>query len=431
MLFSESFRGHGHPGGDLRRLMNLWEVRQRFCGEPLDDIAGSVEGALERLRALDDLPAGSKILVTAGSRGIADIPTVLREVCGKLTARGFRVSILGAMGSHGGGTESGQRAVLESLGITPSAVGVPVITSCDVQRLGQTDRGLSVYCDPRAMEADGIVLVNRIKSHTTARGDIESGLVKKLVVGLGHQAGAESFHQCGPAAMSDELEAMARIVLGRVRLVGGIGLVENAVGSLHTIEGVPPAELFARERRLLALSKDLAPRLPFDEADVLVIREMGKNFSGTGVDTGVIGRYRVEGAADDQDPRIARICALDLSRASHGNATGVGLVDLITYRLAREIDPEPTYTNVLASTLTMRAMIPIIMRNDADAIGASLASAAIPPTRDPKLALIDNTRDLERLWISQGLRGALFGDVSIADDPIAVQFDASGTLRQP
>ncbi|MFP4200488.1 MAG: hypothetical protein ACLFS8_03620, partial [Clostridia bacterium] len=379
------------------------------------------------------LRSGSRIIVTAGSRGIAHIARILRRVCLGLRDAGMDPVVLGAMGSHGGGTREGQMEVLRSLGIDEVGVGVPVVTSSEAVALGRTERGLTVYCDPLALRADGVIAVNRVKSHTTARGPIESGLVKKLVVGLGHRAGAESFHQCGPAAMSGELEEMAGIVLEHLPFLGGIALVENAYEQLHTVEWVRPDGLFERERALLRLSKELAPALPFDEADVLVIKTMGKDYSGTGVDTRVIGRYRVQGEADASSPAISRICALDLSQASHGNATGIGLVDLVTRRLAAKVDPNATYTNVLTSTLTMRAMLPMVMRSDEDAVRAAIASAAVPPSRPLRLAVIENTLQMKRLWVSPGLIDQVErrAHVSAPGREVALRFDDDGCLVAP
>ncbi|MFO7941454.1 MAG: lactate racemase domain-containing protein [Bacillota bacterium] len=432
MLLSQDFQGYTYGGELLQGWERLIEIQQQFDTDAIRDLESAVDDSMARLNTRN-LPEGSRVIVTAGSRGIAHIPRVLGRVCLRLREAGMEPMVLGAMGSHGGGTREGQMEVLRSLGIDSVSVGAPVETSSETVAVGRTRRGLTVYCDPMALRADGVIAVNRIKSHTTARGPIESGLVKKLVVGLGHRAGAESFHQCGPAAMSEELEEMAGILLSHLPFLGGLALVENAHKELHTVEWVPPAELFERERALLCLSKDLTPALPFDAADVLVVKLMGKDYSGTGVDTGVIGRYRVQGEPDASSPLISRICVLDLSDASHGNATGIGLVDLVTRRLAGKVDPEATYTNVLTSTLTMRAMLPMVMRTDEDAVGATIASAAVPPSRPLRLAVIDNTLELERLWVSPGLLDQVErrSYVKMAGREIAAEFDEDGDLITP
>ena len=433
MTLLGEYPGFSYTGERRGEPLRLFEVRQRFPASGLSDIEGAVVDSMCALDLAGRVEPGARIVVTAGSRGIAAIPRILAGVCTALRELGADPVVLGAMGSHGGGTDAGQLEVLHSLGITADSVGAPVVTASETVELGRTNRGLMVHCDPLALEADGVIVVNRVKSHTTARGSIQSGIVKKLVVGLGHRPGAESFHQCGPAAMSEELEDMARIALESLPFLGGIAIVENAHEEPHRIEGIRPPELFSRERELLVLSRSLSPTLPFPGADVLVVQSVGKNYSGTGVDTGVIGRYRVQGEPDSSLPSIARICALDLSPESHGNATGIGLLDLVTRRLAAKVDPEPTYTNVLASTLTMRAMLPMVMRTDEDAVWASVASAAVPPTRDVKLAVIRNTLDLETLWVT----GALLEDTEMREGMRAstesrpVTFSNDGVMEYP
>ncbi len=431
MFLSPDYEGFTYDGEKRGDPLTLKLVSQDFDDSAIEDLDSAVNAAIERMRPGERLDPGSRVLVTAGSRGISNIAGILRRVCAHLIELGMRPSILGAMGSHGGGTDAGQGEMLASLGITEESVGVPIITSSKAVPVGRTKRGLTVYCDPLVLEVDGIVAVNRVKAHTTARGDIQSGIVKKLVVGLGHRPGAESFHQCGPAAMSEELREMAGHVLDAIPFLGGVGLVENADGATHTVRGIRPEELFEAESELLQLSKSLSPRLPFSEADVLVVRTMGKNFSGTGVDTGVVGRYRVQGEPDLPEPRISRICALDLSEESHGNATGIGLVDMVTRRLASEVDLHPTYTNVLTSTLTMRAMIPMIMASDRDAVWGSVASASVPPSRGVRLAIIENTLDLENLWVSEALAEDLDQGARLDGTEAQLAFDEDGNLISP
>lgn len=433
MLLSEGFQGFRFRGEREGEPLKVLAVRQSFDDTRVSDVKSSVSSAVAALGFQGQLRPGARIMVTAGSRGIASITEILRAVCSEIRGMGYEPTVIGAMGSHGGGTVEGQLEVLESLGITESSVRAPVITSTRAVEVGRTSTGQPVYTDPLAAEADGVVAVNRVKPHTTARGDIQSGLVKMLVVGLGHQVGAESFHRAGPATMSEELKQMAGHVVESIPFLGGLAIVENAQKKPYCIEPVKPPELIAKERELLKLATDLLPRLPFSAADVLIVRSMGKNYSGTGVDTNVVGRHRVHGQADTDSPSISKLAVLDLSEESHGNATGIGLADFITSRLISKVDLEATYTNVFASTLTMRAMIPMIMKTDEDAVWASIASSNLSPGQKVRLALIDNTLNLGRFWVTPALAQEIESSdtVEVNPDLSEVRFDADGTLICP
>ncbi len=410
----------------------LWEIEQQFDGQAVDDLPAAAQEAMQHLQVAEQVRAGDRILVGAGSRGIAGIVPVLRAVCARLQDLGAEPFILGAMGSHGGDTCAGQREVLQSLGITEQAVGAPIQTSIEVTPVGETSLGRTIYCDPQALEADGVLVVNRVKPHTLASGDIQSGLIKMLVVGLGHRQGAESFHQTDPPQLTEHLCEMGEVIASRIPLIGGIAVVENAHKEPYCIEGVPADALLARERELLQLASDLMPTLPFEFAHSLIVREAGKNYSGTGMDTKVIGRIRVP-EVPEPPPFIRQLAALDLTSESHGNATGVGLADFITRRFAEKMDLHATYVNSFSSTVISRAMLPMIMQSDRDAVWGAMSADNRAPGEPRRMAVIDNTLELERLWVSAALYEDIRGrdDVQLTGRRAALGFDDSGRLCSP
>lgn len=388
----------------IEALPTLIPMRQRFDGTKIYDVPSSVRESLMELKIEERIESGDRIILTAGSRGISCIPQVLHEICNYLKACKAEPVILGSMGSHGGDTVEGQREVLASLGITEESMGAKIVTSTDAVSVGETSKGYPVYCDPIVLESKGLLVVNRIKAHTTMSGRIESGIHKMMVVGLGHRLGAESFHSIEPLHLVDNVIEAGQILMKKTPFMGALGVVENAFDEPALIEAMSsPEEVEVKERELLKRAKEWMPGLPFSSADALIVQKMGKNYSGTGLDTNVIGRIRVQYLPDSQSPIIKKIAVLDLTEESHGNATGLGLADFITERFIEKVHLESTYINVFTSTLTMRGMIPIIMREDLDAICAAIKSSNPSPNNGIKLAVIQNTLELERLWVTPSL----------------------------
>jgi len=343
---------------------------------------------------------GRRIAVTAGSRGIRDVVAVLRGAVAHLRACGADPVIIAAMGSHGGGTREGQRRVLTHLGITDAAVGAPISTTMDAEVVGRTPDGLAAYCDRVAANCDGILVVNRIKPHTAFSEPFGSGLMKMLAVGLGKVEGASQIHRQGPGVMADAIQAIARVHLDRGTVVGGVAIIENAYDETAIIEAVPPERLVDRERTLFERARALLPGLPVDDLDVLVVDEVGKNYSGTGMDTNVIGRMRIPGLPEPAAPRIGRIVALRLSSASEGNAQGIGLADLTTQRLVDAIDRQATYLNTITSTYLLRGFIPVTLLSDREAIATALDTLGIADPASARMIRISNTLHLEHLRAS-------------------------------
>ncbi|HYG57801.1 MAG TPA: hypothetical protein VD902_07000, partial [Symbiobacteriaceae bacterium] len=372
---------------------------------------------------------GMRVAITAGSRGITGVVQLLATVAGYLRELGAEPVVVAAMGSHGGGTPEGQMAVLESLGITEAAVGAAISTAVDATVIGQTAGGLTVYADAFAARCDGILAINRVKPHTSFHGPLESGLAKMLVVGLGKAPGARQFHSLGAERLSGALADIGRVLLDRLPVLGGVAVLENGREETADLVPVTPGEILDREPELLERARALLPRLPVDALDLLVVEEMGKNFSGTGMDTNVIGRMGIVGVPDGE-PVIARIAVLDLSEASHGNANGMGLADFITRRFQEKIDFAATYLNTLTATFVQRAKMPIALESDRAVLEAALGTLGGPSPDLVRAVQIPNTLMLERFLCSPAVLRELEGHpgVEVLGEAGPWEFDAAGRL---
>ncbi len=373
-------------------------VRQSFFAGAALDTAATVTAGLAGL----DFPSlkGKKIALTAGSRGIKAMVEVLRAAVRFLVASGAEPFIVPAMGSHGGATAAGQVSVLESLGITQDSVGAPVKSSMDVVPLGTTKHGLDVFCDRLAFEADGIVVINRIKVHNVFKAPYESGLAKMMVIGLGKHKGAVATHHHGFERFGEMMPGAAELVIGRAPILCGIGIVEDGYGNLGTVEVLPPESILAREPELLLEAKRTMGRLLMPEIDVLIVDEIGKDISGGGMDANVTGRSPL-GLPGFNAPPIQRIIVRGLSEATCGNAIGIGLADLTTRACAERIDPAVTYTNALTAHSLLSPKIPVVCENDREALSTALRILRGGVPKSPKIVRIVNTKDLENIWMSE------------------------------
>jgi len=380
-------------------LPDVYEIEQQFDATNVAHIQKAVFSALDESGAAASLRPGARIAVTAGSRGIRNNVKMLRAAVDWLKVKGASPFIIGAMGSHGGGTAAGQKELLASLGVTEESVGCPVITSDDTTLVGTTSKGHKVFCDSIAFESDGIVLLNRVKPHTSFRGPIESGLCKMMTVGLGKARGATYVHMLGSLGMVEAIPSMAEVFLASGKVIAGVAVLENAFDETAEITGLNPGKILTTEPLLLEKARAMMPSLPADKIDVLVVGEMGKNFSGTGMDTNILGRFRLEELPDPETPKIKRVVVLNLSPESHGNATGSGLADVVTTRIAKEYDRKSSYLNCLTSTFLGRAALPPAMDNDWAAIGLA-ASGIVENTKDLKLMMIRNTLRVDRVYVS-------------------------------
>lgn len=407
----------------------LVNIRQTFSRPLVEDVPGAVLAELKRLNIANQL-AGKRIGITGGSRGIQNIVPILRQVVQYIKEQGGEPCLLAAMGSHGGGTEAGQKEVLDSLGLTEAMLGAAVVTCAESEIIGHTREGIPAYIVKSALKLDGILVVNRVKTHTSFKGQVESGLVKKLVVGLGGPQGAKQFHGFGSTELSRLLVEIGEVLLAKLPVLGGLAIIENAYEETALIQGVVTAEFIQEESRLLAYSKSLMPSLPVDDIDILLIGEMGKNFSGTGIDTNIIGRTRIQGVTEPLSPSVKRIVVLDLSEESHGNATGIGLADFVTQRLVEKMDRQATYLNCLTSTFVIRAATPIHYADDKalmEAVQYSLSSIA---PENLRVVAIPNTLFLTECLVSEPVARqlAVRTGVTIAGEAKPLAFDSQNRL---
>ena len=394
---------------------------------PTVETPGTVRSCVKGL--ITHRPNMPRLAVTAGSRGIPGVEEIVRATVDALLELGAAPQIISSMGSHGGATSEGQRSLLAHLGITEESIGAPVLTDMDVVELGRTPSGLIAYCDRNAAECDGILVVNRVKPHTGFSEPFGSGLLKMLAVGLGKVPGASQIHRQGPAQMARAIEEIAQVFLDSGKVIGGLAIIEDAHGEIAKIVPVRPEEMIAKERELFREAKGLLPRLPVDDLDLLIVDEIGKNYSGSGMDVNVIGRWRLPGMPEPETPRIKRIVALRLSPESEGNAQGVGLADFVTRRLVDAIDPVATYTNAITSTFVERAFIPITLSSDREAIETALASLSIRDPAEARLARIRNTLHLDEVWLSAPLLAEVAGRPGIDVGPLEpLRFAGDGTL---
>ena len=331
-------------------LPRMVKVRQTFDRPRVVDVEGDLVRKFRGSGVLAKVKPGQEIAVTAGSRGIASLPLMLKTLVSEIKRVGGRPFLFPAMGSHGGATAEGQRNLLERMGITEQAMGAPIRATMDAVAMGTAENGLTVWFDAYAAAADGIVLVNRVKPHVSFRGKYESGLMKMVAIGLGKQKGAEACHQLGMERMLDNIVAIGRKALSTGKILFGVALVENAYHETCRIEAIPSHRIEAEEIALQAEAKRLEPRILFDRLDVLIIDEIGKNISGTGFDNNVVGRFHMP-HMKSEGPFITRIAALDITEASHGNGNGLGIVDFTTDRAFRKFSFEETYPNALTSTV--------------------------------------------------------------------------------
>lgn len=413
-------------------LPPLYRVRQHFHAPVLEDLDAAVA---EQCRALDGrIRPGMRIGLTAGSRGIANIARILRAVGREVRARGGEPFIIPAMGSHGGATAGGQTAMLADLGITEASVEMPVVSSMEVREVDRLEGGPRVFVSVTALEADGVIVIGRVKPHTDFRSSIESGLSKMCAIGLGKHRGAQEIHSYGTQGLAYWLPRAARAIVRHARVLLGLAILENACDQIARIVAVAPEDIGGpAEEALLQEARGLMASLPFDQFDVLVVDEMGKNISGTGMDTNIIGRMMIQGVPEFERPRIKTIAVLDLTDAAHGNAAGVGLADVTTMRLYRKIDFRATYINGLTSGIggVQRVKLPIVAPTDRDAIAAAILTCGRADATQVQLVRIKNTLELHEILISEALlpQARQIPHLEILGGPEPFEFDAEGRIR--
>jgi len=412
------------------RLPRTIEIEQHLYSRRVGNIPAAVSRAWAAAGCAARVRRGAWVGITVGSRGIDNLVAVTRSVVEMVREAGGQPFILPAMGSHGGASAAGQTAVLGSLGVTARCVGAPIRASMATMRLGTTSHGVGVYASREAVDAGGLVVMNRVKQHTDFSGDYESGLVKMLAIGVGKRDGAAAMHSRGCAGLREDVPEGARILLRRLPVVGGIAVLENGYHETADIVGLAPEQILPREKALLRRARRTAARLPFQEIDLLIVDWIGKEISGAGFDTHVIGRRTIWGEPEFRGARIRLIAARDLSPASQGNAVGVGLADLVTERLVRKIDWGTVRANVLHTGFLNRAKLPLALTNDRELMRAALMALGEPDPKQVRVVRIVSTLELGRMWISEGLvaEARRHPRVRVVGEPEPMRFDREGNL---
>lgn len=396
---------------DLKRpLPKMYRVRQQFDETSLTDIEGTVRRELEKpaVRAL--VKPGMRVAVGVGSRGIQNLFTVVKTTVDCLKAMGAQPFIVSAMGSHGGGTEAGQREVLAGYGITEEALGVPVVTTVDTVQLGTCGNGRPVWFDRAAFEADLIVPINRVKLHTDFVGPLQSGLCKMLVIGLGNHKGCSAVHEESPEVFAAAIEETARIILDKAPVGFGVAILENAYDKTFAIEAVPAQGLVEREKELVQIARGNMPYIMLDGADVIVCEAIGKDISGAGFDPNILGRSSVLKTFVLHVPKYQRLVLLDVTAASHGNGIGVGLFDVITKKVADQLDLEAMYANAIACNCLIDASVPCTVADGETAIRVALKCCRGIDRENPRIIRIKNTLHLGEIEVSEALLPAVRAD---------------------
>ena len=410
-------------------LPNMVKVRQEFDRTRLENVAAEVRKNLERRGILENLRPGMTVAVAVGSRGISNHALIVRETVRFLRDHGARPFLVSSMGSHGGATAEGQRAILEGYGIREEYCGCPVKAGTDCALIGYTGDGSPVYIDRYAAEADGIVLVNRIKPHTAFRGPYESGLMKMMAIGLGKQKGAETCHAAGFENMAENIPRFAAAVLKNCNILAGIAILENAYDETREVIALAADEIPAQEPELLERAKRYMPRILVDHVDLLVVGQIGKNFSGDGMDPNVTGRFACAKSASG-GINTQRIVVLGLTEASHHNANGIGMADVTTRRLAADTDLDATYPNAVTSTVLDVVKIPFVAENDQTAIRLGVRTCNEIDREHPRIVRIQDTMHLEEIEISEALlaQAQAESDIEIVGGPYPWAFDENGNL---
>jgi hypothetical protein len=406
-------------------------IKQRFPQHPEPATEAWLDAELKRTGLLSPVKKGHKVAITAGSRGIDGMPEVLAILVKEVLALGGEPFIYPAMGSHGGGEAKDQVAVLKHLGITPETVGAPILSELNYVEIGQVAGLTPVVVDKAAVDADHIIIVNRIKEHTEHTSKAESGLRKMTVVGLGRQRGAESFHHLAVnITYYKAINAIAGLIYDKLNVLGGIALLEDHFGRLRRLEAVPTDDIFDREPALFAESKKYKPKLPVDHADILLVDEIGKEISGTGVDTKVVGRIMNTYEEECDTPRITRIIIRDLTPQTAGNAVGIGLADFTTQRVIDQIDLQKLAVNCITAASPEKGRIPIAMPTDKAAFEAALRTIGIWTPDKVRVLWMSNSKQLAWVAASEAvIRDCVErSDLETADQRFDLPFDAQGDL---
>ena len=415
------------PDGLEVPLPQMVRARQRFNAEQVTDVDATIAAEFAKFSHVD--LKNKSVAVAVGSRGIRSQKPVVVAVVRELLGAGAKPFIVPAMGSHGGGTAEGQQQIIEDYGMGSADLGIPLKSSLDVVELAEVVDGLKVYCDKHAYEADYIVPINRVKPHTNFRGANESGLCKMLAIGLGKHTGAVEMHRRGMHRFGELLPPVAEAFLANTNVLFGVAIVENGYEKLYHAELVAPADMIERDAELQAKSKTLIPRILFDEIDLLIVDQIGKDISGGGMDPNVTGRAG-NGDKDFAPTTVQQIVVRDLTEGTHGNATGLGSADVTTQRLVRKMDWTKTYVNLVTAGAPGGASLPLVANSDREAIFIAMRGCPMISADTARIVRIENTLDLGDIWISAPMisNAEAHPDIEVLGAPFDMPFDDTGAL---
>lgn len=417
-------------GGLNLPLPRMIPVQQKFAVAEVTHIGDEIKRLFSQDEKVTRVKKGERIAVAVGSRGINSLDKIVYALIQEAKLLGAHPFIVPAMGSHGGATAAGQRKVLAEYGITEESMGVPVKSSMEVEKIGQIDDDTPVYLDKEALTSDGIIVVNRIKPHTAFKADYESGLLKMLAIGLGKHKGATAFHSCGMDRFGELLPQLGKVVMEKAPVLFGLAIIENAYDHPARFEIVWQENMISREKELLAEAKALMPKILLDNLHVLIVQEIGKEISGSGMDPNITGRSASPHFFKPDALKVERIVVLNLTAASEGNAAGIGMADVTTQKFIDAMNLEYTYVNIITSQVLASARIPLYMQNDREAIQVALKTCARVKHPQSRIVWIKNTLALENIFASEPLLPEIqkHPQLAILGEPQPFKFDDRGNL---
>ncbi|WP_319521446.1 lactate racemase domain-containing protein [uncultured Desulfosarcina sp.] len=411
----------------------LHKIKQELDQTRIDNIRQHIHDEFQKQNCSTVIGKGKRVAIAVGSRGINQIDEIVKSVVDEVQKAGAAPFIVPSMGSHGGATAEGQKEILENYGILEQNVNAPIVSSMETAHLGETKSGIPVCIDKNASEADHIIVINRIKPHTEFKGSIESGLMKMMVIGLGKHKGALNAHNYAVKfGYEKTLTEIGKHIIDNANITFGVGIVENGYGATHTLRVIKGSDIYQEEKQILNIAQKTCPKLPFKSFDILVVDECGKEISGTGMDTKVIGRIMNIYEEELQEPKITRIILRSLTEKTHGNAVGVGLADFVTKNVYENINFEMTYINCLTAVAPEKARLPIVCPNDAEALKAAIGTCGPVDEENIKIVWIKNTSKLGEMYISDGLVDTAKENTHIqfVGEPETITFDDDGNLSR-
>ena len=411
---------------------NLWRIKHKFQSRKIQDLPAAVAAEMAAAWPKANIQTGQRVAITVGSRGIANLAVIVKTMCAEIKARGALPVLIPAMGSHGGATPAGQRRILADYGLTEETSGAEIDDRMETQKIGVTPEGVEVFMAQSALDVDHIIVFNRVKPHTDFKGAVESGLCKMMAIGLGKRVGAEYYHRSIiDLGLDHAIEAAGRFVVENCKIAFGLATVEDSYDDTAIVRHLMPQELVEEEKAILNTAREYMASLPFDAIDVLIIDRIGKNISGTGMDTNIIGRFKnIYTKEDLPRPVIKRIYVRDLTDEAHGNACGMGRADFVSKKLYDKIDFESTYLNCLTALGLENARLPIVRKDDRQALSDLVSSVGLIASDKLKLVWIKDTLSLSDIIVSEAfIEECRKRDELEPVEKITPEFDAEGYVR--